>query len=99
MFKRINASIFLNNPIASIKMNNLIEKQKGEQDNLKADNSSKKIKNSSLSPSDKKKGIETEKKLKGGTSDYNSVQNTINISKKKTLNVDLKTSKNITLNL
>ena len=83
-----------------IKMKNLIEKQSGEeQDNSRTDNSSKKIKNSSLSPSDKKRGIDTEKKLKVGTSDYNSVQNTISISKKKTLNVDLKTNKNITLNL
>ena len=81
------------------KMKNLIEKQKnGESPSRgmkRINTSSKKSKNSSLSPNSKKNGKKN--KIKIRTQDYNSVQNETNIKKKNTINVELKKSNYINI--
>ena len=81
------------------KMKNLIEKQKkGEspkKGNKRINTSSKKSKNSSLSPNSKKNGNKNMIKIK--TQDYNSVHNETNIMKKNTINVELKKSNYINI--
>ena len=86
------------------KMKNLIEKQKNlegneeNKDKKRINTSSKKSKNSSLSPNSKKKKNKNQTIIK--KQDYNSVQNTSNtsnINKKRTINVELKKSKYINI--
>ena len=81
------------------KMKNLIEKQKkGEspkKGNKRINTSSKKSKNSSLSPNSKINGNKNKIKIK--TQDYNSVHNETNIMKKNTINVELKKSNYINI--
>ena len=79
----------------SSKMNHLLEKQKSADipvEKQKLNTSLQKSKNSHLSPNNKLK--ENKNKFKIRTHDYNSVQNTTsittNISKKNTINFDLK---------
>ena len=86
-----------------LKMKNLIEKQKhlesnDNKDNKRINTSSKKSKNSSLSPNSKKKKNKNQTIIR--TQDYNSVQNTSTtstINKKRTINVELKKSKYINI--
>ena len=81
------------------KMKNLIEKQKKvespKKENKRINTSSKKSKNSSLSPNLKKKGNNNKIKIK--TEDYNSVKNETNIMKTNTINVELKKSNYINI--